>query len=107
MDEPVKSQEELEQERIQSIIDATAKELSEWRSQPTTKRFFAYLKAFRLLEMQAMIQGQGSTNDINTNALMNAESVAKARMIQDILELDAINLLTTERDVQNAEYFRL
>lgn len=103
----IESPEELEQAREQGVIDATTKELHEWRAHPTTRRVFAFLRAFRYLEAQAMMMGHGTTTDINANALTNAESIAKAKMIQDILGLDAPTLLTIERDIANAEYFRV
>lgn len=99
-DEVVKTQEQL-------IVEATDQDLGLWRNDPTTKRFLAYLKAYRALDAEEFLKGAYSSKSVEETALLQAEVIGRAQFIEELLELKAIDLLTTERDIADAKYFRL
>lgn len=91
----------------QLIAEAVQQDLVEWRTQPFTKRVMNMLKARRLLEMEQLARGTHNGKNMEEAALFQAKVCGRVELIEELLRLNAIELLTIERDIQNAEYFRM
>jgi len=64
-------------------------EFGEWKHNPETKRFFKYLEN-KLDEIKTLwVSGHFTREDSSGTLQLNAEALAKAAIIQEILSLEA------------------
>lgn len=91
----------------EQILEATQQELDAWKLNPDTQRFFAFLKARRFLDIEALARGAYSGKNMEQAALFQAKVVGRVEVLEELLEFNADKLLTLERDIADAKYIRL
>ena len=91
----------------QAQIEELQAELSQWKSEPMTQRFFEYLWAVRMITCATdWPMGCFTGNNLDEMALKNAKGLGTVEAIDNILTLDAQDILNKEREYADAEQFR-